>query len=63
MNRKKTERRKKSAAIYVRQPTNHKRFSTRKQMVVIHEFAKRKGFEIVKQFSDGSKIQTGSRAT
>ncbi len=62
MSRKKTERRKKSAAIYVRQSTNHKRSSTRQQMVMTREFAKQKGFEIVKQFSDGGKIQTGSSA-
>jgi hypothetical protein len=31
-------------------------------MVMTREFAKQKGFEIVKQFSDGGKIQTGSSA-
>ena len=62
MNRKNIKRRMKSAGIYVRKSTNHKRFSTRKQMVIMREFAKKKGFEIVKQFSDEGKIQTGSRA-
>jgi len=63
MSRKRTERRMKSAAIYVRKSTNHKRFSIRKQMVIMHAFAKQKGFEIVGQFSDEGKIQTRSRAT
>jgi DNA invertase Pin-like site-specific DNA recombinase len=63
MNRKKAKRRLKSAFIYVRKSTNHKRCSTSKQMVAIREFAKRRGFEIVKQFSDEGEIQTGSHAT
>jgi DNA invertase Pin-like site-specific DNA recombinase len=63
MNRKNIKRRMKSAVAYVRISAEHQQCSASNQMRAIRKSAKRRGFEIVKQFSDGSKIQTGSRAT
>jgi len=55
MSRKKTERRKKSAAIYVRKSTKHQQCTTSNQMRAIRESAKRRGLEIVGEYSDEAK--------
>src|SRR3954452_18198422 len=44
-----------SAAAYVRMSTEHQQYSTSNQMDVIREFAKRRGTEIVKIYSDEGK--------
>src|ERR1700677_1827676 len=50
-----------SAVAYVRMSTEHQQYSTSNQMDVVREYAKRRGFEIVKIYSDegksGLKIQ------
>src|ERR1700674_4735783 len=50
-----------SAAAYVRMSTEHQQYSTSNQMDVIREYAKRRGMQIVKEYSDegksGLKIQ------
>jgi DNA invertase Pin-like site-specific DNA recombinase len=43
------------AALYVRMSTEHQQYSTSNQKDVIHEFAKRRGMEIVKAYSDEGK--------
>ena len=43
------------AAPYVRMSTEHQQYSTSNQMDVIHEYAKRRGMEIVKMYSDEAK--------
>src|SRR5438445_11037200 len=43
------------AAVYVRMSTEHQQYSTSNQMDVIREFAKRRGLEIVKEYSDEGK--------
>lgn len=43
------------AAAYVRMSTEHQQYSTSNQMDVIREYAKRRGFEIVKIYSDEGK--------
>ena len=43
-----------SAAAYVRMSTEHQQYSTSNQMDVIREYAKRRGMQIVKEYSDGS---------
>ena len=52
MNRKKIERQMKSAAIYVRKSTKHQQCTTSNQMRAIRESAKRRGLEIVEEYSD-----------
>ena len=42
-------------AAYVRMSTEHQQYSTSNQMDVIREYAKRRGLEIVKQYSDEGK--------
>jgi DNA invertase Pin-like site-specific DNA recombinase len=42
-------------AAYVRMSTEHQQYSTSNQMDVIREFAKRRGLEIVKEYSDEGK--------
>src|SRR3954466_8488932 len=44
-----------AAAAYVRMSTEHQQYSTSNQMDVIREFAKRRGLEIVKEYSDEGK--------
>jgi DNA invertase Pin-like site-specific DNA recombinase len=55
------EQRANRAAAYVRMSTEHQQYSTSNQMDVIREYAKRRGLEIVKEYSDegksGLKIQ------
>ena len=43
------------AAAYVRMSTEHQQYSTSNQMDVIREYAKRRGMEIVKEYSDAGK--------
>jgi DNA invertase Pin-like site-specific DNA recombinase len=43
------------AAAYVRMSTEHQQYSTSNQMDVIREYAKRRGLEIVKEYSDDGK--------
>jgi DNA invertase Pin-like site-specific DNA recombinase len=44
-----------SAAAYVRMSTEHQQYSTSNQMDVVREYAKRRGLEIVKVYSDEGK--------
>src|SRR5213078_1035315 len=43
------------AAAYVRMSTEHQQYSTSNQMDVIQEYAKRRGMQIVKEYSDEGK--------
>jgi DNA invertase Pin-like site-specific DNA recombinase len=43
------------AAAYVRMSTEHQQYSTSNQMDVISEYAKRRGMQIVKEYSDEGK--------
>src|ERR1700730_9535548 len=43
------------AAAYVRMSTEHQQYSTSNQMDVIREYAKRRGMQIVKEYSDEGK--------
>jgi len=42
-------------AAYVRMSTEHQQYSTSNQLDVIKEYAKRRGFDIIKQYSDEGK--------
>ena len=42
-------------AVYVRMSTEHQQYSTSNQMDVIREYAKQRGLEIVKEYSDEGK--------
>jgi len=44
-----------NAVAYVRMSTEHQQYSTSNQMDVVREYAKRRGFEIVKIYSDEGK--------
>lgn len=55
MNRADKERRLKSAAVYVRMSTEHQQYSTSNQLDAIREYAKRRGLEIVRIYSDEGK--------
>ena len=44
-----------SVAVYVRMSTEHQQYSTSNQMDVIREYAKKRGQEIVKEYSDDGK--------
>jgi DNA invertase Pin-like site-specific DNA recombinase len=44
-----------NAAAYVRMSTEHQQYSTSNQMDVIREYAKRRGMQIVKDYSDEGK--------
>ena len=55
MSRGDSERWAKHAAVYVRMSTEHQQYSTSNQMDVIREHAKRRGLEIVKEYSDEGK--------
>src|SRR6266705_904072 len=43
------------ADVYVRMSTEHQQYSTSNQMDVISEYAKRRGMQIVKEYSDEGK--------
>ena len=49
------------AALYVRMSTEHQQYSTSNQMVVIREYAKRHGLEIVKEYSDEGGGSSGTK--
>jgi DNA invertase Pin-like site-specific DNA recombinase len=51
----------KSAAVYVSKSTKHRQFSIRKQMRAIRKYARHRGLEIVKEYSDAGK--TGLQPT
>ena len=55
MTRSETEPSPIFAAAYVRMSTEHQQYSTSNQMDVIREYAKRRGLEIVKEYSDEGK--------
>src|ERR1041385_263202 len=55
MSRGETERDPNLAAAYVRMSTEHQQYSTSNQMDVIREYAKRRGLEIVIEYSDEGK--------
>ena len=55
MKRGDTERWQNRAAVYVRMSTEHQQYSTSNQMDVIREYAKRRGLEIGKIYSDEGK--------
>src|SRR6266853_4049007 len=44
-----------SAAAYVRMSTEHQQYSTSNQMDIVREYAKRRGLDIVKIYSDEGK--------
>lgn len=50
-----TETRSVLAAAYVRMSTEHQQYSTSNQMDVIREYAKRRGMQIVREYSDEGK--------
>ena len=55
MSRADKERWANCAAVYVRMSTEHQQYSTSNQMDIIREYAKRRGFTIVKEYSDEGK--------
>ena len=55
MNKGNTDLPTASAAAYVRMSTEHQQYSTSNQMDVVREYAKRRGLEIVKVYSDEGK--------
>ena len=55
MNKGDTEAPQSFAAAYVRMSTEHQQYSTSNQMDVIREYAKRRGLQIVKEYSDEGK--------
>ncbi len=55
MSRKDNDASANRAAAYVRMSTEHQQYSTSNQMDVIREYAKRRGLEIVKEYSDEGK--------
>ncbi len=55
MSKKEKETSHNYAAAYVRMSTEHQQYSTSNQMDAIREYAKRRGLEIVKDYSDEGK--------
>ena len=55
MNRDEEQLLAKRAALYVRMSTEHQQYSTRNQRDVILAYAKQRGLEIVKEYSDDGK--------
>ena len=55
MNRVEEQLLAKRAALYVRMSTEHQQYSTSNQMDVIRAYAKQRGLEIVKEYSDDGK--------
>ena len=55
MSRKETEKWLNCAAVYVRMSTEHQQYSTSNQMDAIREYAKQRGLQIVKEYSDEGK--------
>ena len=61
MSRGDTTRWANRAAVYVRMSTEHQQYSTSNQMDVIREYAKRHGFEIVREHSDEGEGGSGTK--
>jgi hypothetical protein len=40
---------------YVRMSTEHQRYTTARQQAVIHDYAERRGFKIIRAFEDATK--------
>jgi DNA invertase Pin-like site-specific DNA recombinase len=55
MNTHRSERISNLAAAYVRMSTEHQQYSTSNQMDVIRDYAKRRGLEIAREYSDEGK--------
>ena len=55
MAKQNSERVTNKAAVYVRMSTEHQQYSTSNQMDVIREYARRRGLDIVKDYSDEGK--------
>lgn len=55
MARNDNEALRRRAATYVRMSTEHQQYSTSNQMDVIREYARRRGLEIIKEYSDDGK--------
>lgn len=55
MSQNEADRHSQRAAAYVRMSTEHQQYSTSNQMDVIRDYARRRGFEIVKEYSDAGK--------
>src|SRR6266487_74863 len=55
MGKGETERLPNLAAAYVRMSTEHQQYSTSNQMDVIKEYAKRRGLDIIQEYSDEGK--------
>lgn len=55
MSQNEADRPSQRAAAYVRMSTEHQQYSTSNQMDVIRDYARRRGFEIVKEYSDAGK--------
>jgi DNA invertase Pin-like site-specific DNA recombinase len=49
------------AVAYVRMSTEHQECSTRNQMAVTREYARRRGLEIVKEYSDEGGGSSGPK--
>jgi DNA invertase Pin-like site-specific DNA recombinase len=56
MNKTDKERFLNRAAAYVRMSTEHQQYSTSNQLDVIREYAKRRGLEIAKLYSDAARV-------
>ena len=55
MSRKEAEKWLNCAAVYVRMSTEHQQYSTSNQMDTIREYAKKRGLQIVIEYSDEGK--------
>jgi len=55
MSKENTELPTMSAAAYVRVSTEHRQFAISKQRCAIRKYAKHRGLEIIKEYSDGTK--------
>ena len=55
MSRKEAEKWLNCAAVYVRMSTEHQQYSTSNQMDTIREYAKKRGLQIVQEYSDEGK--------
>src|SRR5476649_2836919 len=55
MSRANKERWTNCTAVYIRMSTEHQQYSTSNQMDVIRDYAKRRGMQIAKEYSDEGK--------
>jgi len=60
MSQENNDRWPKFAAVYVRVPADGQEYSQRDQIEVIREYAKRRGLETVKVYSDGGERGPGA---